>query len=403
MNYMIKLNDHPEAMVYSISMLNHAAHHLVNQHFGFIHVTGEISNLSRPSSGHVYFSLKDDQAQIRCALFRFQHKEIGFALEQGQQVIVQAQVSIYEARGDFQLIVNSVQLAGTGKLQLAFEKLKQKLEKIGFFDEKNKKPLPSFPLQIGVITSPTAAALRDILKVLRKRFADIPVVIYPTAVQGDAAAAQIVSAISLANQRSECDVLIVARGGGSLEDLWPFNEEIVAQAIFDSQIPIVTGIGHQTDFTIADFVADYRAPTPSAAAETVSPDSLDYLDQLSHYFVRLSQSMISQLKSHQTHLFHLQKRLQHPGEKLQQQAQQLDQLENRLHHSMQLYLDKNREKIAHYAQMLSTLNPLSILQRGYSVTRHKATNTVITSAKELKKGDVICTLLQEGEVESVVI
>lgn len=400
---MTKINAHQDTLIYSISMLNQMAHHIVNQHFGFISVTGEISNLSRPSSGHVYFSLKDATAQIRCALFRFQHKEIGFTLEQGQQVIVQAQVSIYEARGDFQLIVHHVQLAGTGKLQLAFEQLKKKLDKMGFFDERNKKSLPAFPMQIGVITSPTAAALRDILKVLAKRFASIPVVIYPTAVQGETAAVNIASAISLANHRAECDVLIVARGGGSLEDLWPFNEEIVAQAIFESTIPIVTGVGHQTDFTIADFVADYRAPTPSAAAETVTPDCAEYVDQLSHYFARLSQAITSQLKSHQTHLFHLQKRLQHPREKLQQQAQQLDQLENRLQHMMRIYLEKNRGKIAQSAQLLSSLNPLSILQRGYSVTRNKTTNRVISHANDVKKGDVICTMLQEGEIESVVI
>src|SRR3990167_8481765 len=293
--------------IYSVSKLNAESAVLLSTHFGFIYVTGEISNLSRPSSGHLYFSLKDDQAQIRCALFRFQHQKMDFALENGQEIIVQAKVSLYEPKGDYQLIVSSIQLAGAGKLQIAFEQLKKELEKAGLFDEKHKKPLPLFPKQIGVITSPTAAALQDILKVLKKRFPSMPVIVYPTQVQGNLAAAQIAAAIQQANQHNVCDVLILARGGGSIEDLWSFNEKIVAQAIFDSVIPIVTGIGHQTDFTIADFVADVRAPTPSAAAEMVSPDRDELLLQISHQQQRLFHLMRTSIQFHQHHLLQLMK------------------------------------------------------------------------------------------------
>lgn len=392
-----------QSLVYSVSMLNNSANLLLSEHFGTICVTGEISNLSRPSSGHLYFSLKDQDAQIRCALFRFNHSQVNFSLENGQQVIAQVKVSVYEPRGDFQLIVTNVALAGKGQLQLAFEKLKNKLEKAGLFDETHKKSLPAFPKQIGIITSPTAAALRDILKVLHRRFPSIPIIIYPTQVQGDAAAKQIVDAIKTANQRAECDVLILARGGGSLEDLWPFNEERVAYAIFNSTIPIVTGIGHQTDFTIADFVADWRAPTPSAAAECVSPDAAEYIAQLSQYYARLLQCINTHIKSHQSNLMHLQKRLQHPGEKLQQQAQTLDRLENQLYRAIQSYLENKREKITHFAQLLETLSPLKILQRGFAITRNKKSGKLIRKCDEVTTGETIVTQLSDGEIESVVV
>lgn len=388
--------------IYTVSALNAEASSLLTSHFGAIWVSGEISNLSRPSSGHLYFSLKDSGAQIRCALFRFQHQKVDFTLENGQQVIVRAQTGLYEPRGDFQLIVTSVQLAGSGKLQLAFEQLKKDLEKAGLFDDMHKKPLPLFPKQIGIITSTTAAALQDILKVLKRRAPQIPIIIYPTMVQGDNASSQMVDAIRDANTRAECDVLMLARGGGSIEDLWPFNEKNVAHAIFESNIPIVTGIGHQTDFTIADFVADFRAPTPSAAAECVSPNRDEYLNLLSQQLLRLRNIMFTQLKSHQNHLTHLQKRLQHPGEKLRIQAQQLDQLENQLLRAMRFYLNQKHEKIAHCAQLLETLSPLKILQRGFSITRKKS-GALITFCNEVTTGEIIVTRVSDGEIESKVV
>lgn len=396
----MNLIDNP---IYTVSHLNSEAGNLLNTHFGAILVTGEISNLSKPSSGHLYFSLKDRDAQIRCALFRFQHQRIDFPLENGQQVVVQAQVSLYEPRGDFQLIVSSMQLAGIGKLQLAFEQLKNTLEKAGLFDEAHKKLLPAFPKQIGIISSSSGAALQDILKVLRRRSPHIPVVIYPTAVQGDKASAQIVSAIQTANARAECDVLILARGGGSIEDLWSFNEAIVAQAIFESTIPIITGIGHQTDFTIADFVADHRAPTPSAAAECASPNADEYSALLSQHLSRLQKNMQAYIQLCQTHLMHLEKRLQHPSEKIRQQAQTVDQLENQLIRVMQHYLKNQREKIIHAAHILDTISPLKILQRGFSITKNKKTDRLITSHKSVKSGDCIVTRLSDGEIESVAI
>lgn len=389
--------------IYTVAALNAESADLLAEHFGFISVTGEISNLSRPSSGHLYFSLKDNQAQIRCALFRFQHQQINFALENGQAVIVQAKVSLYEPRGDFQLIVTQVQLAGIGQLQIAFEKLKKELEQQGLFDERNKKLLPAIPKCIGIITSATAAALHDILKVLKKRSPNIPIIIYPTLVQGDQAAAHIVSAIQCANHRNECDVLILARGGGSIEDLWPFNEAIVAYAVFKSNIPIITGIGHQTDFTIADFVSDYRAPTPSAAAEQTAPDCAELLDKLALFSKRLFFQINTQLKSLHANLLHLKKRLKHPGEKIQIQAQQLDQLENKLYRAMQSYLKNRQEKIAHYAHILETLSPLKILQRGFSITKNKKTGEVIMHCNDISKNDIIVTTLRDGEIISRII
>ncbi|PIZ03979.1 MAG: exodeoxyribonuclease VII large subunit [Gammaproteobacteria bacterium CG_4_10_14_0_8_um_filter_38_16] len=392
----------PELPILSVSELNHSVNTLLSQQYQTVLITGEVSNLSRPASGHLYFSLKDHQAQIRCALFRFQHAQIHFELENGQAIIVRAQVSLYEPRGDFQLIVSDVQLAGAGELQIKFEKLKNELEKRGLFDEQHKKPLPTFPKKIGVITSPSAAALQDIIKVLKKRFVSIPIAVYPTLVQGNQAAIQIVTAIKKANQDKTCDVLILARGGGSIEDLWPFNEANVAQAIFDSQISIITGIGHQTDFTIADFVADVRAPTPSAAAAIASPDSMELLDSLSHCYQRLLQCLRSQLKSNQMQLLHLQKRLQHPGEKLRLQAQQLDQLENQLQRTMQHNLTFYRDKLAHVAQLLENLSPLKVLQRGFSLTRNKKSGELIKSSSAVSVGDEITTYLNEGEIHSVV-
>lgn len=388
--------------LYTVSALNAEAAMLLSEHFGFIFVTGEVSNLSKPSSGHLYFSLKDHQASIRCALFRFQHNQMDFQLENGQEIIVQAKVSLYETRGDYQLIVSKIQLAGAGKLQIAFEQLKKELEKAGLFDDVHKKPLPLFPRQIGVITSPTAAALQDILKVLKKRFASIPVVVYPTQVQGNAATTQIANAIKRANRDNTCDVLILARGGGSMEDLWPFNEKIVAYALFESAIPIVTGIGHQTDFTIADFVASVRAPTPSAAAEIVSPDHDEWLLQFSHYRQRLLQRMQAHLQLHQLHLSQLQKRLQHPKDKILSQAQKLDQLENNLHRVMRFIITTYHEKIAHCAHTLHALSPLNILQRGFSITYHQKTKKVLKQCRDVSIGDYIMTRLPDGEIESVV-
>ncbi len=258
--------------VLPVSLLVSSARLILERHLGLCWVSGEISNFTRAASGHCYFNLKDDQAQVRCVFFRHKAQHAGFALKDGLQVEVRATPSIYEARGEFQLNVEVVRLAGVGALYERFARLKARLEAAGWFAEERKRPLPAHPRAVGIVTSLRAAALRDVLTTLRRRWPALPVIIYPAGVQGASAAPELAAAIRTANARAEVDVLIVCRGGGSIEDLWPFNEEIVAQAIFDSALPVVSGVGHETDFTICDFVADVRAPTPTAAAELVSPD-----------------------------------------------------------------------------------------------------------------------------------
>ncbi|MGB7397419.1 MAG: exodeoxyribonuclease VII large subunit, partial [Candidatus Macondimonas sp.] len=278
----------PADSVYSVSRLNREARILLEGGLPLLWVMGEISNFSQPSSGHWYFTLKDAQAQVRCAMFRNRNQGLGLRPQNGMQVQVRVRVSLYEPRGEFQLIAEQMQPAGEGALRLAFEALKARLAAEGLFDASLKRPLPAYPHTIGVITSPTGAALRDILHVLNRRYPLARVVFYPVPVQGVDAAPQIVQALRLAGERAECDVLILARGGGSLEDLWAFNEEIVARAVRACPLPVVSGVGHEIDFTIADFVADLRAPTPSAAAESVVPDGSDLLRRFDQYQQRLS-------------------------------------------------------------------------------------------------------------------
>ena len=277
--------------IFTVSRLNQTVRLLLEQEMGQVWISGEISNFTQPSSGHWYFTLKDDGAQVRCAMFRNSNRRVTFRPQHGQQVLVRANITLYEPRGDYQIIVESMQPAGEGLLQQKYEQLKAKLQAEGLFDQQHKQPLPSPAHCVGVITSKTGAALHDILHVLKRRDPSLPVIIYPTAVQGDEAPAQIVRAIELANARSECDVLIVGRGGGSLEDLWSFNDERVARAIFASRIPVVSAVGHETDVTIADFVGDLRAPTPSAAAEVVSRNQQELLRQVQSAQQRLEMAM----------------------------------------------------------------------------------------------------------------
>lgn len=277
--------------IYTVSRLNQTVRLLLEQEMGQVWISGEISNFSQPSSGHWYFTLKDDTAQVRCAMFRNSNRRVAFRPQHGQQVLVRANITLYEPRGDYQIIVESMQPAGEGLLQQQYEQLKQKLSAEGLFDPIHKQSLPAPARQVGVITSKTGAALHDVLHVLQRRDPSLPVIIYPTAVQGADAPLQIVRAIELANLRDECDVLIVGRGGGSLEDLWSFNDERVARAIFTSKIPVVSAVGHETDVTIADFVADLRAPTPSAAAEIVSRNQTELLRQIQSQQQRMEMAM----------------------------------------------------------------------------------------------------------------
>jgi exodeoxyribonuclease VII large subunit len=333
----IQAGTEPERNVYTVSRLNREVRVLIERGLGVIWVEGELSNLSVPSSGHWYFSMKDRDAQLRCAMFRQRNMTVGFTPKAGQHILARGRVSLYEPRGDYQFIIEHLEEAGVGALKREFERLKAKLAAEGLFALERKRSLPRFPRRIGVVTSPTGAALRDILHILARRYPPAAVLIYPTPVQGAAAIPSIVAAIEMASARAECDVLIVARGGGSLEDLWAFNDERVARAIRASTVAIVSGVGHEIDFTIADFVADARAPTPSGAAELVAPDRIACLEALARTMERLSACIRRELRSVASRFdgASLRLKLAHPGIRLTQQAQRLDGLEQRLTAFMQ--------------------------------------------------------------------
>ena len=435
-------------LIYTVSQLNREAAELLGEHFLSILVEGEISNLSIPASGHCYFTLKDAHAQVRCAMFRGQRRG-SFKPENGRQVVVKAQVSLYEPRGDYQLIVEFMEEAGEGVLRRAFDALKLKLSDEGLFSATHKKTLPLLPKAIGVITSPSGAAIRDILTVLRRRFTAVPVIIYPVAVQGENAKFEVAKAIATANAFKHCDVLILARGGGSLEDLWAFNEEMVARAIFASKIPVISGVGHETDVTIADFVADLRAATPSAAAEHATPDQQQWLNQFAAIEARLRQLLRHSCRQQQQKLDWLNGRLQqqHPRQKLTRNNQQLASLELRLTKAIQLKLLDNKQiieiqtarlaqcsplaKLKSYQQRLSHLSvrfktsstiflnsksqrllyasqtlhavsPLATLNRGYALVTEPTSGQVIRSTAQLQAGDKLLTRLAKGHFTSKV-
>ncbi|OQW71861.1 MAG: exodeoxyribonuclease VII large subunit [Proteobacteria bacterium ST_bin11] len=352
--------------IFSVSQLNREAKRLLASHFLTIQVQGEISNLSLPSSGHYYFTLKDAQAQIRCAMFKGQQQRLRFKPANGNLVIAKAQVSLYEPRGDYQLVVEQLEEAGNGALQLAYERLKQKLLQEGLFEQSRKKPIPQLPHQIGVITSASGAAIHDILSVLKRRFPAIPVLIYPAAVQGETAKYEISAALETANNQELVDVIILARGGGSLEDLWAFNEEIVARAVAASRIPVISAVGHEVDFSIADFVADLRAPTPSAAAEYVTPDQTVWLKRFVTIEQRLTRQIQDKFQQQQQRLGWLSKSLQsqHPGEKLQRNSQRLDELEQRLNRAIALGLQQFRQRLTLHEHRLTSYQPLAAIH-GY--------------------------------------
>ena len=316
--------------VFRVAELNFAIKQLLENNVPLLWVRGEISNFVKAASGHFYFSLKDDQAQVRCVMFRNRNQLLIEPVSNGQQVEVLAAATLYEQRGDFQLTVEQMRPAGLGILYEQFERLKKRLESEGLFNAKRKRRLPAFPKRIGIVTSPQAAALRDVLTTLRLRLPSVPVVLYPAPVQGAGSWEKIAAAIQLANDRAECDVLIVCRGGGSIEDLWAFNEEVVARAIAASEIPIVSGVGHETDFTIADFVADERAPTPTAAAQRVAPDRHALLGSLGGITQHLQRAQRNRLQNAMQTLDYLQRRLVHPAQQLQRQRLQLGQLQQRL-------------------------------------------------------------------------
>lgn len=385
-------------LVHSVAELNQMIRSLLEDAFPPIWVEGEISNFSCPSSGHWYFTLKDSTAQVKCAMFQGKNRLLGFQPKNGNHVILRAKISLYEPRGDYQLIVDFIEEAGDGALRRAFEILKTKLNNEGLFATEHKKCLPVLPKTIGIITSPTGAAIRDILSVLKRRFPSIAIIVYPTAVQGTLAAKQIAKALAIANQRNECEILILARGGGSLEDLWCFNEEIVARAIYASTLPVISAIGHEIDFTIADFVADVRAPTPSAAAELVSPDRSEWLERLTKLSSTLVQKTRIYLNQHQQLVTGLMKRLRHPGQRIQDQFQRLDDLEQRLRRAMQHSLAMRDHKLATLIRALDAISPLATLARGYSILTLDRSGKIVHAAAQVIVGDNITAQLGTGKL-----
>jgi len=353
----------PTRDVYSVSRLNREVRVLLERGLGVLWVEGELSNFSQPPSGHWYFSLKDRDAQLRCAMYRLKNSLVGFTPRAGTQLLVRGRISLYEPRGEFQLIVEHLEEAGVGALRREFERLKTRLAAEGLFAQERKRALPRFPRRIGVITSPSGAALHDILKILARRYPAAAVLLYPTAVQGAAAVPTLVAALATASARAECDVLILARGGGSLEDLWAFNDERVARAIHACTLPVVCGVGHEIDFTIADFVADARAPTPSAAAELVAPDGRACLEAFARTAERLEAGMRRELRVGRARLEAVGHRLAraHPGVRLQQQMQRLDDLTQRLAGATRACLHREGQRLAEDRVRLQQHSPQRVL------------------------------------------
>jgi exodeoxyribonuclease VII large subunit len=439
-----------ERNVFTVSRLNRDVRLLLERGLGVVWVEGELSNFSAPASGHWYFSLKDRDAQVRCAMFRQRNMTIGFTPKSGQQVLVRARVGLYEPRGDYQLIAEHLEEAGVGALKREFERLKAALDKEGLFALERKRELPRFPKRIGVVTSRTGAAIRDILHILRRRFPPAAVLIYPTAVQGAAAVPDIIAAINLASARRECDVLIVARGGGSIEDLWAFNDEHVARAIHACAIPVVSGIGHEIDFTIADFVADARAPTPSGAAELVAPDRRACLEALANTSNRLALAIRRELHSTVSLFESLSARLKqaHPGMRMLQQEQRLDDLEQRLagalraslhndrrrlsdavaglirhspdrlvremrlrsdglkarlNHSIQDQMAKAEHRMNLAVRTLDTVSPLATMSRGFAIITRASDGALLTDASAASIGEEIDAKLAKGTLRARVV
>jgi exodeoxyribonuclease VII large subunit len=434
-------------LIYTVSELTRQIKDSLEGLFPNIWVEGEISNLRIPSSGHYYFTLKDSQSQIRGVMFRSQQRILPFVPEDGMRVICRGRVNVYEPRGEYQLLVETLEPKGKGTLQLAFEQLTKKLQAEGFFNEDRKRLIPTLPGRIAIITSPTGAALRDILKILNRRFSNLEILIVPVKVQGDEAPGEIARALTIVNMQHAADVIIVTRGGGSLEDLWAFNTELVARAIFTSAIPVISAVGHEIDFTIADFVADLRAPTPSAAAELVVKDKQELQQMLSHYSIRLKNTLRNCLEQNRSTIGYLSRHLIDPAKRIINYQIQCDDLHLRLGKSLPRIVQQRKSDIGHYREVillhtprtaiqnywstlgylkktfinnaelllerngsilnnciakLNTLNPLNILQRGYSITHLFPAQEIVKSARQVRKGDTVAVRLSEGEVYCIV-
>lgn len=432
---------------YTVSELCQHCKGLLENEFPDIWVKGEISNLARPASGHIYFSLKDDNAQIRCALFRFQAARMKFQPEEGDEVLAHGKLSLYTNRGDFQMICDNMEPVGIGALQKAYEQLRDKLQKEGLFEPARKKTLPRYPRRIGVITSSSGAAVRDIFKTLERRFPAIPIILYPSLVQGEEAPQQLIQALKTAQQRKECDVLLLARGGGSIEDLWAFNDETLAREVAHCEIPVISGVGHENDVTIVDYVADVRASTPTAAAEAATPDSNDVRITLDRLMQQFTAPLQNRLQQDSLRLNNLHKRFSIPklyfssfyqllekfqqkllneqkytmfrlGEKLNQTEHRLRQnsseelllqtrhtiqsLQERLTHSTQRKLDEKRFKLDFLAKQSHSLSPMPTLNRGYSIVTKAGSRKSIQSISEIEIGDIINSTIRDGMIISTV-
>jgi exodeoxyribonuclease VII large subunit len=428
--------------IYTVAQLTAEIKTLLEGSFEHVWVEGEISNLRLPSSGHLYFTLKDESAQIRTVMFRMQNRLLKFDPEDGLQVVCYGRLAVYEPRGEYQIVVDHMEPKGLGALQLAFEQLKERLSREGLFDPARKKPLPPFPQKIGIVTSPTGAALRDILQIIDRRFANVHILLYPVRVQGEGAAQEIAQAIDELSQWPDLDVMIVGRGGGSLEDLWAFNEESIARAIYRSTVPIISAVGHEIDFTIADFVADLRAPTPSAAAELVVQNKVELVQRLESLFWRLAQAERVSLQARKERLSSLTHRLTDPRKRISDQRLRLDDLWFRLTTSNQQSLVRRFERLQHrfeslillqpgrrvseYSHRLSqlyrrlavagrarmgfyrqrlencmgrlqSLSPLAVLERGYSITRVLPSKEIVRDACRLKTEDRVKVKVHRGE------
>ena len=387
--------------VYTVARLNAEARLLLEHGLPALWVEGELSNFASPSSGHWYFSLKDRDAQIRCAMFRGRNSSVGFRPRDGQQVQVRGRVSLYEPRGDYQLIAELMEDAGEGALRREFDRLKEKLAAEGLFDAALKRPLPTFPRRIAVVTSPTGAAIRDVLHTLARRFPPASVLVFPTPVQGTAATASIVQALEAAASRGDCDVILLVRGGGSIEDLWCFNDERVARAIRRSAVPVVSGVGHEIDFTIADFAADVRAPTPTAAAELAVPERTTLLAALESAQERLRFTANRTLGRAGERLEVLTQRLSraHPGSRIQQQTQRLDDLDMRLRRAWDASITRAAQRLLLAQRGLDAISPLATLERGYAIVTGPD-GSVLQDATQVGTGDIIEARLMRGSLRA---
>lgn len=391
-----------ERVIYSVSGLTRDIKDLLETTFPRLWVEGEISNVKQHSSGHLYFTLKDENAQIRCVMWRFQAGNLLFRPEDGLKVVVEADLQVYERGGNYQLIVYQLHPAGIGELQLAFEQMKKRLQNEGLFDESHKKSIPLYPERIGIVTSPTGAALRDIISVITRRYPGIQLIVSPVRVQGEGAADEIATAIHEFNKYEQVDVLIVGRGGGSLEDLWAFNEEKVARAIFQSHIPIISAVGHEIDYTIADFVADRRAPTPSAAGEMVVRDCQELAGVLAYYQEKFSSALKQKLESYRERILNLKKSyaFRRPQDIVYQKMQQLDEQSRKIQLATQYLLRIKIHQLSGFYNRLRSLDPLDVLRRGYSICYKDG--QIVKDVAQLNIEDMVKVKLYKGNFESKV-